>query len=96
MREEKVLPLEVAIEKMTSVAARRVGLRDRGLIKEGNFADLTLFDPGRVSDRATFENPHQFPVGIEYVLVNGRLELEHGEQNATLAGQPLRGPGYKP
>ncbi|MBZ5551783.1 MAG: D-aminoacylase [Acidobacteriia bacterium] len=96
VREEKVLPLEVAIEKMTSVAARRVGLRDRGLIKEGNFADLTLFDPGRVSDRATFENPHQFPVGIEYVLVNGRLELEHGEQNATLAGQPLRGPGYKP
>jgi dihydroorotase/N-acyl-D-amino-acid deacylase len=95
VREEKVLPLEVAIQKMTSVAARRVGLRDRGMIKEGNFADLTLFDPGRVLDRATFENPHQFPVGIEYVLVNGRLELEHGEQNATLAGQPLHGPGYK-
>jgi N-acyl-D-amino-acid deacylase len=96
VREEKVLPLEVAIQKMTSVAARRVGLRDRGMIKEGNFADIILFDPVRVSDRATFEHPHQFPVGIEYVLVNGRLELEHGEQNATLAGQPLRGPGYKP
>ncbi|MBZ5534876.1 MAG: D-aminoacylase [Acidobacteriia bacterium] len=95
VRDEKVLPLEVAIQKMTSVAARHVGLRDRGMIKEGNFADLTVFDPARVSDKATFENPHQFPVGIEYVLVNGRLELEHGEQNATLAGQPLRGPGYK-
>jgi N-acyl-D-amino-acid deacylase len=95
VREEKTLPLEAAIQKMTSVAARRVGLRDRGLIREGNFADLTLFDPVRIMDKATFENPHQFSVGIEYVFVNGQLELEHGEQNSTRAGRPLLGPGYK-
>lgn len=96
VRDEKILPLEVAIQKMTSTAARRVGLRDRGLIREGYFADITVFDPARVADKATFENPHQFPVGIEYVLVNGQLELEHGQQNSTLAGVPLRGPGYRP
>lgn len=95
VREENVLTLEVAIQKMTSTAARRVGLKDRGLIKEGNFADITIFDPASVRDKATFEDPHQFPVGIEYVLVNGQLALEHGKQTTVLAGRALMGPGYK-
>jgi dihydroorotase/N-acyl-D-amino-acid deacylase len=95
VREEKVLPLEVAIQKMTSTAARRVRLKDRGLIKEGYFADVVIFDPQLVADRATFENPHQFPVGMDYVVVNGQVELEHGQQNAVRAGRPLYGPGYK-
>lgn len=95
VREEKVLPLEVAIQKMTSTAARHVGLKGRGLVQEGYFADITVFDPIRIADKATFENPHQFPLGIEYVLVNGQAELERGMQNSTLAGRPLFGPGRK-
>jgi len=95
VRDEKALPLEVAIQKMTSTAARHVGLKGRGLVLEGYFADITVFDPARITDKATFENPHQFPVGIEYVLVNGQVELERGNQNSTLAGRPLFGPGHK-
>jgi N-acyl-D-amino-acid deacylase len=94
VREEKVLPLELAIQKMTSTAAHRVGLKNRGLIKEGQFADITIFNRALVADKATFEEPHQFPVGIEYVLVNGQVALEHGRQTGALAGRPLLGPGY--
>ncbi|MDD5544542.1 MAG: D-aminoacylase [Acidobacteriia bacterium] len=95
VREEKTLSLETAIQKMTSTAASHVGFKDRGLLKAGYFADLTIFNPATVRDRATFEIPHQFPVGIEFVLVNGKIELENGQQTGVLAGRPLFGPGRK-
>jgi dihydroorotase/N-acyl-D-amino-acid deacylase len=96
VRDEKLLTLEAAIQKMTGAPAARVGLRDRGLIKEGMFADITVFDPAKVIDRATFESPNQYPTGIDYVLVNGKLSVDKGQRTPALAGRVLRGPGYKP
>jgi dihydroorotase/N-acyl-D-amino-acid deacylase len=96
VRDEKLLTLESAIHKMTGAPAARVGLRDRGLIKEGMFADITVFDPGTVLDQATFESPNQYPIGIEYVLVNGKLSVDKGRHTPAFAGRVLRGPGYKP
>ena len=94
VRDEKLLPLELAIYKMTGLPASNVGLRKRGLIREGYFADITIFDPQTVIDRATFEDPNQYPVGINYVIVNGQLEVDNGQRTPALAGRPLRGPGY--
>ena len=71
-----------------------MGLRDRGILRAGAFADITIFDPGTVKDMATFEEPHRPSVGIEYVFVNGVVSLEHGKQTGQLGGRPLRGPGY--
>jgi dihydroorotase/N-acyl-D-amino-acid deacylase len=95
VRDEKVLSLESAVHKMTGAPAARVGLRERGLIKEGMFADITVFDPAKVIDRATFESPNQYPAGIEYVLVNGKVSVDKGERTAALGGRVLRGPGYR-
>jgi dihydroorotase/N-acyl-D-amino-acid deacylase len=96
VRDEKVLTLEAAVQKMTGAPASRVGLRERGLVREGMFADITVFDPGKVIDRATFESPNQYPVGIEYVLVNGKVSVDKGQRTSALAGRVLRGPGYRP
>ncbi|HJY31034.1 MAG TPA: D-aminoacylase [Pyrinomonadaceae bacterium] len=96
VRDEKLLSLESAVHKMTGGPAARVGLRDRGLIREGMFADITVFDPARVIDTATFESPNQYPAGIEYVLVNGKVSVDKGQRTPALAGHVLRGPGYKP
>lgn len=95
VREEKLLSLETAIHKMTGAPAARVGLRDRGLIRQGMFADITIFDPAKVIDRATFESPNQYPIGIEYVLVNGTISVDKGQRTSALAGRAIRGPGYK-
>ena len=95
VREQKLLSLETAVHKMTGAPAARVGLRDRGLLREGMFADITVFDPAKVIDRATFEMPNQYPAGIEYVLVNGKISVDKGQRTAALAGRVLRGPGYK-
>jgi len=95
VRDEKLLSLEAAIHKMTGGPATRVGLKDRGLLRAGNFADITVFDPRTVIGRATFESPNQYPVGIDYVLVNGQISVDKGERTSALAGQALRGPGYK-
>lgn len=95
VREEKLLTLENAIHKMTGGPAARVGIRDRGLLKQGLFADVTVFDPNRVIDRATFENPNQHPDGIEYVIVNGRIAVDKGQRTLVNAGQVVRGPGYR-
>jgi len=95
VRDEKLLSLEAAIHKMTGGPATRVSLKDRGFLRAGNFADITVFDPRTVIDRATFESPNQYPVGIEYVLVNGEISVDKGERTSALAGQVLRGPGYK-
>jgi N-acyl-D-aspartate/D-glutamate deacylase len=88
------MPLEFAIRKMTSLAAQRVGIADRGLLRPGMAADITVFDPETVSDRATFERPHQPSVGITYVLVNGQIVLRRGELTSSRPGRGLRGPGY--
>jgi dihydroorotase/N-acyl-D-amino-acid deacylase len=94
VRDEKLLSLPAAIHKMTGAPAARVGLKDRGLIRTGQFADVVIFNPRTVIDRATFEAPNQYPIGIEYVLVNGQVSVDKGERTKTLAGQILRGPGY--
>ena len=94
VRDEKLMPLEFAIHKMTGLPAANVGLRQRGLIREGYFADITIFDPRTVIDRATFEEPNQYPVGINFVIVNGQIEVDGGQRTPALAGRVLRGPGY--
>ncbi|HKA58140.1 MAG TPA: D-aminoacylase [Gemmatimonadales bacterium] len=96
VREQKLMPLEYAVRKMTSLAAQRVGLTERGLLRPGMFADITVFDPATVIDRATFENPHQPSAGIEYVLVNGKVVLRKGQLTNERPGRGLRGPGYRP
>ncbi len=95
-RDLKLFPLEFAVRKMTSLAAQRVGLTDRGLVRPGMFADITVFNPATVLDRATFEQPHQTSVGIEYVLVNGEMVLKKGQLTSARPGRGLRGPGYRP
>ena len=90
VRELELLDLAGAVRKMTSMNAEKIGLVDRGLVRTGYHADLTLFDAGRVADRATFQEPHQYPEGIEYVIVNGRLILDTGERSNDLPGQVLR------
>jgi N-acyl-D-aspartate/D-glutamate deacylase len=93
VREEKLLTLEEAIRKMTSQAAIRVGIQDRGLIRAGMYADLTLFDPATVRDAATFEDPRHYSVGIRHVLVNGRPVVSNGTITDERPGRPLLGPG---
>ncbi|MFH1965812.1 MAG: D-aminoacylase [Acidobacteriota bacterium] len=90
VREEQVLPLEEALRKMTSLNAGKLGIKDRGLIAPGMKADLAVFDPDLVSDRATFEQPHQFSAGIDYLVVNGVFVLEKGKYTGARPGQVLR------
>jgi len=90
VREEKIVTLENAVRKMTSLPAQKLGLRDRGLVKEGMYADIAIFDPKRVIDKASYTDPHQYPEGIEYVLVNGKIVIERGEHTGVLAGKALR------
>jgi N-acyl-D-amino-acid deacylase len=94
-RELGVLTLPDAVRKMTSLNADKIGLKDRGRLKEGNWADVTIFNPATVIDKATYENPHQFPVGIEYVIVNGAVTVDRGRHTGALAGRVLYGPGKK-
>ena len=84
-----LLSWEEAVHKMTGLTARKLGLRDRGLIKEGMSADLVLFHPDKVRDKATYDNPHQYPDGIEYVIVNGEIVVEKGEHTDKLPGRFL-------
>ena len=95
-RDLRLFPLEFAVHKMTALAAQRVGLADRGLLKAGLAADITVFDAATVADKATFEQPHQPSVGFAYVFVNGQKVLDHGKLTAARPGRGLRGPGYVP
>jgi N-acyl-D-amino-acid deacylase len=88
-REEKVLTLEEAIKKMTSLSAERFSLTDRGVIREGAWADIVLFDAQVVSDKATYTDPHHYPEGIQYVIVNGEIVINRGEHTGALPGQVL-------
>jgi len=94
VRQDSVIPLEFAIRKMTSLAAQRVGMNDRGLLKPGMYADITVFDPATIIDRATFEEPSQLATGVSYVFVNGVPVVDNGQVTAALPGRALRGPGY--
>jgi N-acyl-D-aspartate/D-glutamate deacylase len=94
VREEHVLTLEDAIRKFTSLPAQRMRLSDRGVVKQGMWADLVVFDPGVVRDLATFENPNQLSIGMAYVLVNGVPVVADGRMTDALPGKVLRGPGY--
>ncbi|MDP2872126.1 MAG: amidohydrolase family protein [Bacillota bacterium] len=85
-----VLSLEEAIRKMTSLPAQPLGLKDRGLLREGFWADVTVFDPLTVRDNATFEEPRQYPSGIEYVVVNGELVIDRGRHTGRKPGKVLR------
>jgi N-acyl-D-aspartate/D-glutamate deacylase len=84
------MPLETAIHKMTGMPAARLRFAERGLIRPGAFADLVAFDPDAVADRATFANPHQYPVGIPHVMVNGTFALRDGEHTGALAGRIVK------
>lgn len=96
VREQKALTLPEAIHKMTSMNADKISILDRGLLKEGFQADITLFDADTVIDKASFEDPHQYPEGIPYVIVNGEVVLDDGEHTGALPGVVIRGPGYQP
>jgi dihydroorotase/N-acyl-D-amino-acid deacylase len=96
VREEKKLALEDAIRKFTALPAQRVRLTDRGVLKEGMWADIVVFDPATIEDLATFGEPNQLSEGMEYVLVNGGLVIDQGKMTGALTGKVLRGPGYKP
>jgi N-acyl-D-amino-acid deacylase len=93
VRELHVITLEDAIRKMTSLPAQTFGFRDRGMVREGFAADLVIFDENTVGDRATFENPHQFPTGISYVIVNGQPVFANGQMTNARPGLALKGPG---
>jgi len=89
-REDKIFDLETAVHKMTHMPAIKLGLKHRGLIAKDNYADIVLFNPETVIDNASFVDPHQFPSGIEYVIVNGKVTIQHGEHTGALAGSVLR------
>jgi len=94
VRDEHALTLEAAVRKMSGLAAERMGLRERGLVREGWFADLAVFDPATVRDRATFANSTALSEGVKYVVVNGRLTLDDGRLTPERPGRGLRGPGW--
>ncbi len=96
VREEKALTLEDAIRKFSALPAQRMRLTDRGVLKAGMWADVVVFDPATVRDRATFDNPNQLSEGMEYVLVNGVPVIDQGKMTGQLPGKVLRGPGYVP
>jgi N-acyl-D-amino-acid deacylase len=93
VREEKLLPLEEAVRKLTSLPATNLGLDHRGQLREGYFADVVVFDPKTVIDRATYEKPHQYAVGVRHVFVNGTQVLRDGEHTGAKPGRALWGPG---
>lgn len=95
VRELGTLELPEAVKKITSMNADKVHIAERGLIQEGYWADVTLFNPETVIDKATFEDPHQYPVGIPYVIINGVIALDNGEHTNSRSGMVLRGPGYE-
>ena len=95
VREEKAMTLEEAIRKMTSLPAETLKLDRRGLLKDGYFADIVIFDPDTVQDHATYEKPHQYSTGIQHVLVNGVAVLKDGEHTGATPGRVVRGPGWK-
>ena len=90
VRDLRLLPLEQAVAKMTGVAARALGLTDRGVLRPGAWADVTVFDPARIADRATYEEPHRYAAGVSTVVVNGQVVIDGGDHTGALPGRVLR------
>jgi N-acyl-D-amino-acid deacylase len=95
VRDEKVIPLQEAIRKLTSLPATNLKLSKRGQLTPGYFADVVVFDPAKVQDHSTFENPHQYSTGVLHVWVNGKQVLKSGEHTGVKSGTFLRGPGFR-
>ncbi len=95
VREEKVVSLEDAVYKLTTLPATNLKLKRRGALKEGFYADITVFDAAKIKDNATFEKPHQYATGMQHVLVNGTAVLKDGEHTGAFPGRVVRGPGWK-
>ncbi len=96
VREQHVIPLEDAVRKMTSAVANRLSIRDRGLLREGMYADIVVFDPATVADRATYTEPHQLSVGMRNIFVNGVEVVRDGKHTGAKPGRIVRGPGWTP
>ncbi len=94
VREQKVLPLEDAVRKMTSGVANRLGMRERGVVRQGAYADIVVFDEREIIDKATFAEPHQLSVGVKHVIVNGTQVLDDGQHTGAKPGRVVRGPGW--
>jgi N-acyl-D-amino-acid deacylase len=95
VRDEKVIPMEEAIYKLTYLSAQKLGIEKRGLLKPGYYADVVVFDEASIKDNATFEKPHQYADGVTHVFVNGEQVLENGEHTGVTPGRFVKGPGYK-
>lgn len=96
VRDEKVIPLAEAVRRLTSLPASNLKIKDRGSIDVGYFADIVVFDPAKIGDRATFSNPHQLSTGVDHVLVNGVAVVSGGIHTGARPGKVVRGPGYRP
>jgi N-acyl-D-aspartate/D-glutamate deacylase len=94
VREQHNMRLEEAVRKMTSLAASRVGLQDRGILRPGMFADITVFDPATIKDVSTYSEPLHYSIGVRFVFVNGRPVVWDGAITEERPGRALRGPGY--
>jgi N-acyl-D-amino-acid deacylase len=95
VRDEKVIPMEEAIRKLTSLPASNLKIKNRGLLQPGYYADVVVFDPAKIQDHATFEQPHQYSTGMVHVFVNGEQVLENGDHTGARPGRVVRGPGWK-
>jgi dihydroorotase/N-acyl-D-amino-acid deacylase len=89
VKKKNILGFEDAIRRMTSMPAARLGLQNRGILREGMKADITIFDPQTIRDISTYENPHRYPEGIKYVIINGTITVENGKHNGVLNGKIL-------
>ncbi|MBJ7498715.1 MAG: D-aminoacylase [Sphingopyxis sp.] len=94
VRDEKLIPLEQAVYRLTTLPATNLGIKDRGALKPGYYADVVVFDPATIGDRSTFEQPHQYSVGVRDVFVNGVGVLRDGEHSGATPGRAVRGPGF--
>jgi N-acyl-D-amino-acid deacylase len=95
VRDEKVLPLEEAIRRLTSLPAANLSLKRRGMLKWGAYADVVVFDPATITDHATFAQPHQLSTGVRDVFVNGVQVIKDGTHTGAKPGRVVRGPGYQ-
>ena len=94
VKENGDIPLSEAIRRMTSLPAFNTGIRGRGLLKKNYYADIVIFDPNTISDKATYEKPHQYSEGMKHVFINGIQVLEDGDHTGALPGRVVRGPGW--
>jgi N-acyl-D-amino-acid deacylase len=95
VREEQVIPMEEAIHKLSGLPAQKLKINNRGLLKEGYYADVVVFDANTITDVATFTAPHQYAEGVIYVMVNGQLVIKEGVHTGKMPGKFVKGPGYK-